>query len=927
MNTNRGADTFPLNCIMDVKTGEPVCPLRNVEINAVLDTFVSEVTLTQNYLNTSGQTIEALYTFPVPHDAQVTGFTCRISGDRIQGEFREKEEAFREYDRAVRKGDSAFLFESHRPDIFQVSLGNIAAGETVSITISYLEDVKIIDRELRWSIPTVVAPRYIPGNKTGPKTRLKTGLKTGPGTADPTDLVPDADYITPAVGKTDYTLKIKAVLKGIKGLKKVSSPSHPVEVGINGEDVTVTLSKENEPLDSDFIITAQLADRSRNGFITAAGSNGMFGSASFCPDLSDHLKKPGACEYIFLIDVSGSMGGEKLEQAKRALSISLRNLLEGDWFNIIAFESSYSYLSNESLPYSKSTLESADKWISALTEMGGTEIYEPLRFVLERSKGIKGLERVVFLFTDGQVGNENQIVSLVRSNGVSLQLYPFGIDTAVNRFFIDGLAKAGNGVPEYIYPGERIEDKVIRQFSRIHQPYLTHLSVTGKAGRELETVPPLPARLFDSEAFSFMIRTDKGEMQDVLRICGDVGDKRLEFELKGEDTGDERLLGLKWAKGRITELESQMNSTYERRNDLVRKEIIDLSIKYSVLSTLTSLVAVYTRKTKAVGAPQTVVVPVAAPRGWTMPIAQDKAFAFAPLCVTESCMRSYQDENDGISGMKYDRDVSGSTEIPTFPGKRRSVPGRSGFGGTIRMRTEKSTYPSTTQALDHKAGAGATEAGTTCINAGLHEMTDIKASLHEMIITAAQLQDAAGSFGTGEDAILRTSCFIIGMLLLDEEWKPYRIQLIKAGEALLKALAGNDHIVADAQTAAISATQTGSWTQTDSWTRTDSPAQSANPEGSASLPLAAAALAMLTGAGLLRYDTKTSSLEEVVKSLPGNASGLFNAILSGDPEQLPDADRSILVAVGSIPEPGADKKSRAADYLQAVINNAIIDSF
>jgi hypothetical protein len=423
-------------------------------------------------------------------------------------------------------------------------------------------------------------------------------------------------------------------------------------------------------------------------------------------------------------------------------------------------------------------------------------------------------------------------------------------------------------MPEYIYPGERIEDKVIRQFSRIHQPYLADLTVTGEDGRELETVPSLPARLYDSETFSFIVRADMGDIKDTVRLVGKVGDERLKFEIKGENTGDERLLGLKWAKGRITELESQMNGTYERRNDLVRKEIIELSIKYSVLSTLTSLVAVYNRKTKIAGAPQTIVVPVAAPRGWTMPLAPDKAFAGANFCVTEACMRSYQDEEDGLSSIPYAPDESEPIEIPSFLRKGRSASNRSGLSRTMRLRAEKASYSCASEVMDSKADAGATVSKTGSITAGLHEM----------IITAAQLQDAAGSFGTGGDAVLRTSCFIIGMLLLEEEWKPYRIQLMKAGEALLKTLTGNDRSAADEDVSS----------------------------------LAAAALAMLTDKGLLRQDAKISTLESVINGLPGDAAGLFNAVLSGDTGRLPYADRSI-------PAANTDKKARAARYLQAVI--------
>lgn len=849
-------DLYYSNCITDKKTGKAVCPLKNVEISAFIDASVAEVTLTQNYINTSHHSIEALYTFPVPHDAQVTGFKCRMGSEEVTGEFREKEEAFREYDNAVQKGDSAFLLESRRPDIFQISLGNIAAGETASVVISYLEDVKISDRELRWSLPTVVAPRYIPGNKTG--------CKTGPGTADPTDQVPDADYITPPVGDATYTLKIKAVLKGINGLKKVSSPSHPADVGFNGPDVTVTLARENEPLDRDFIISAQLEQDNMDSFVISGGSGEMFGSVSFCPDLSGYYRKPVPCEYVFLIDISGSMGGEKLKQAKRALAISLRNLFEGDYFNIVAFESSYRCFANKSLPYSQSALESADKWISSLTEMGGTEIYEPLKFVLEKHV-TEGLEKVVFLFTDGQVGNENQIISLAAKHSMSLKLYPFGIDTAVNRYFIDRLARSCNGMPEYIYPGERIEDKVIRQFSRVHQPYLVNLSVTGGDGRLLEAVPALPARLYDSEGLSFTFRSESGGMPDKIKIRGSIGEETLQFEIEGGKTGDERLLSLKWAKDRIMELESMLHGGNERRNELIRKEITQLSLKYSVLSTLTSLVAVYTRKTKAAGLPQTVVVPVAAPRDWTMPLEPNNAYSFAPMCVTEACMRSYPQDM---------LDDSKSPAIPPFLKKGRTASSRSGHIRLLRKPAEKPVYSVMPEALDEGMGSDMLSI----------KSVDAKENLHEMILRAAQLQNAAGAFGNEDEAVLKTSCFIIGMLLSGEEWKPYRLQLIKARDALMKLLSDTDGHISGLQTDSLFA-------------------------------IAAAALAMFIDSGLLRHDREISVLKGIVNGLPGVAADLFNAVLSGSTDKIPDPD-------GGVPSGNIGNKERAARYLHAVINQS-----
>lgn len=766
-------------CVIDRKTGKSACPLQNAEISVVIGSTIAEVTLVQNYINTGNGNIEALYTFPLPHNAQVISFNGKIGENEVRGEFREKEEAFKEYDDAVRRGDSAFLLESHRPDIFKISLGNIVPGEKASITISYMEDVKIIDNELRWVLPTVVAPRYIPGDKSG--------TKTGMGTMMPTDRVPDADYITPPMGDTAYTLKIRAVLSGLNEIKMVSSPSHPVEVLFKGNDVIVSLAKETELLDSDFILSVFLDADEKSSYVTAAdrgseasGSYGQgdktfetagetvdvsnqagqvteaYGSARLMIEIDDAQEKQNHYEYTFMIDISGSMTGEKLDQAKRAMVISLRNLLEGDYFNIVAFESNFSCFSKEAVPYSQQNLEKADSWIAALTELGGTEIYRPLRVVLEDN--VYDLERVVLLFTDGQVGNENEIIALVKKHNRSLQFFPFGIDTAVNKHFIDSLAEAGNGMPEYIYPGERIEDKVIRQFSRVHQLYLANPAASGKDGTELETIPPMPARIYGSEVYSFVMRSEKLSVLEEIKICGKIEGKNTEIVLKSNVTDDARLLALKWAKGKIKLLEGQLGSDNLRRNSLVKQEIINLSIKYSLLSTLTSLVAVHKRMVKGTGLPETIVVPVQKPRGWDMfDEPSDVKHYMARSVVTEASMRSYS----------Y-MDASDDPEMPGFLRNKNS--NRSGAA-----RIERKGRLSERNVLDMS------------LHTSMPAFIPKLPSLQDIIRNAAQSQNADGAFGAGSEMNRRTAFFVIGMLLTGKEWRPYRIQIMKAGEALLKS--------------------------------------------------------------------------------------------------------------------------------------------
>ena len=168
--------------------GKPVgIPLKGVRIHGDICGLYGELSVEQFYVNDGTKDLEVIYTFPMPDKAVISQFSARVGDRTITGEIREKEEAFKIYDQALRKGNSAFLLEQFRPNIFQVSLGRVLPGEEVRIKIVYLETISYQDGEIRISIPTLVAPRYIPGS------RIKE--KKGMGWSNPTDRVPDADFI------------------------------------------------------------------------------------------------------------------------------------------------------------------------------------------------------------------------------------------------------------------------------------------------------------------------------------------------------------------------------------------------------------------------------------------------------------------------------------------------------------------------------------------------------------------------------------------------------------------------------------------------------------------------------------------------------------------------------------------------------------
>lgn len=700
--------------IINPSTKKLVCPLQNVEVRATLDSNIAKVKVIQNYHYTGPNNIEAIYTFPIVHNAQVVGFIVRNGDKEIIGEFKEKEEAFKEYDEAIRKGDSAYLLESHRPDIFQVSLGNIISGESISIEITYIEDLDRVDNEIRWNFPTVLAPRY---------------------KSDPSIIVGE-------ITDTNYTLDMDIRLIHKEEIKKISSSSHPIEI-LNEKSTIIKLANKNQALDSDFILNISLNNEVTNSLVVGENSYGeVFAALSFTPEIPYIDNKDVVNEYIFLIDISGSMDGEKLKQAKRALNLSLRNISEGSSFNIIAFESDYYPFSQEMVVYNQANLNKAEKWIRELKSLGGTEIYEPLEFALEKISGKENTQRIVFLFTDGQVGNEDEIIHLVSKHKKDTIMYPFGIDTAVNKYFIDGLAKAGNGMAEYVYPGESIEDKVIRQFARTYQPYINKPRIVDNHGKEIEVYPVLPIRMYDGENYKIYFKADDSKDINSVTLIGEIDGEEKSYKIEKNSLLDGELLSLKWAKEYIRFLEEQLGGN-PRRAKLMKDDIINLSLKYKLMSTLTSLVAIYKREVKERGELETVVVPVNPPRLWS-----DNNF---------SSSISYQLKP--VESLVYESSLS--FEAPIF----------------FRKKTKMKSSKPVTRNL---------EIDQTDIQIDRNMITSKFDTVKETIMNTATKQNADGSFGRGFDVGAKTLNFLLGMTLYPKEASLYRMQILKALKILLR---------------------------------------------------------------------------------------------------------------------------------------------
>lgn len=585
-------------------------PLEGVAVEGELLGAHIHVRVRQSYMNKEAGAVESVYTFPLPTDGTLTAFRMECNGRVMEGVVQEREKAFRTYDDAVVAGHGAALLEQERQNVFTANVGNLLPGELTVIEVEYVQRVALDEGSMRVMIPTLVAPRYIP---SGPAT-----APTGHGTTPPNVRVPDADRITPPIGYTPYKVSLD-LLVDLGREVQMDSVSHKIAVRREGHALyRVSFANEEVALDRDIVLEIRGAGTEQLATVAAhKGAEGEgYVALSILPDLLQVKSSRFRTDVTFLIDTSGSMEGDSIEQAKEALRVCLRHLREGDRFNILAFESDYNAFSKSSVVFNQQMLERADKWVSKLQASGGTELLAPMTFAAQNMS-----DGVIVLLTDGQVGNENEILQSVLNAMKGRQpsrVYSFGIGTNVSDQLLKNLARETHGAVEFIFPGERIEHKVVAQFARAIAPRVTGLSVKFSGVELAEIAPAELPPLVDAEPWTIFGRYETGG-RGTATISGRAGGEEfvVEVPLNLPDRCEKPAIAKLWASERIRDFSSAKLDG--RRADAMKARIIELSTTHGVASQYTSFVVVEKRsgdRRAQGGTPDTRVVPVNAPAGW-----------------------------------------------------------------------------------------------------------------------------------------------------------------------------------------------------------------------------------------------------------------------------------------------------------------------
>jgi Ca-activated chloride channel family protein len=582
---------------------EPV-PLQGVSVDVDLTDFAARVTLTQRYRNVEDRAIEAVYTFPLDELAAVCGFEAIVGGVHYAGEIQMRDDAFRRYDDALQRGQGAFLLDEERPDVFVASVGNIPPGGEALIKITYATELVVDGEAVRFTLPTTVAPRYAPAED-----------RIGVGRPDAETLNPRREWTVP------YGLDLHVRIAMSGAIVRIESPSHPTSVEIDGRHATVRLAHTAAALDRDVVLLVEAKELQEPHVRIERDEHGRLAAAIAVRPQLDAAVAPA--EVIFVIDRSGSMEGSSIAEVRNALQLCLRSLVSGCRFNIVGFGSQYAALFDASRPYDDRSLAEASAHVQALdADLGGTEMLGALTFAFERP-AVQGLPRNIVILTDGQVTNTDAVVAEVASHAKDARVFTFGVGRGASAHLVRGLARAGRGLAEFIYPGERIEAKVMRQFNRLLSPAIGDVHVRWG---DLDATPvctDLPPVFGGERLVTYAFLADVRATTVEVSARGSRGDVAFQAPIDVANVSAGRTLAILAARRRIRELEEHAESLNQfgskqpgRTGDRRRDEIIRLSTTYGIVSRYTSFVAVEDREGAAATELALRRIPIALTSGW-----------------------------------------------------------------------------------------------------------------------------------------------------------------------------------------------------------------------------------------------------------------------------------------------------------------------
>jgi Ca-activated chloride channel family protein len=592
---------------------------------------IARVEVTQRFKNPHDEWLEGLYVFPLATTAAVDQMEMEVGDRIIRGEIQPRAAARATYESARATGRRASLVDQERPNLFTTSVANIPPHGEITIRISYLESIPWRDERYTLKLPLAITPRYTPGVEIDPGGPVPHAAATVTNEWLGTSATPER------VTAPSQQAAIEIALDPGVPLASLHSHHHPVSIE---EDAIgngrFRIVATHAAADRDFELSWQpvFAPDTQAAVYTEEFDGQTHALVMLVPPAMT-AGTPPPREVIFVIDTSGSMGGPSMHQARAALELGVARLGPRDRFNIIRFSNDASALFRESRIADPLARRQARGFIAALQASGGTEMRPALELAFATPADDALLRQIVFI-TDGSVGNEAELVALIERRLDDARLFTVGIGAAPNTWFMQEAAAAGRGSYTFIARAEQVGERMAELFRRLEHPALVGLELHWPGINRPDFATPLPRDLYSGDPLVLTARLDdETPSNGVLTLAGRDPQGAWVHQVPVVRLASESGIAKLWARERIAELSRRKRlGGYRVTSSELDDAILDLALRYGLVSELTSLVAVDATPARPAGAPGRLEqAPTAAPAGsaWARSAAFPATATRAPL--------------------------------------------------------------------------------------------------------------------------------------------------------------------------------------------------------------------------------------------------------------------------------------------------------
>ncbi len=572
----------PYFVVLSEHPGTDNLPLKETSASVNIVGVIADVTVKQVYINSGLNTLEAIYTFPLSTRAAVYGMQMKIGSRTVTAKIEEKKKARDDYEKAKTEGKRTSLLEQSRPNVFTMNVGNIAANDTITVELKYTELLIPEKGIYSFVYPTVVGPRY--SNKSKETASADDNFVSTPYTKE--GVMPAYRYginvqIHSGIPVQNVVCITHKTVVAYTDLYNATVMIDPAETNGGNRDVIINYSLQGDKIES--------------GVMLYENGDENFFMVMIQPPKKVLKEEIPPREYIFIVDVSGSMHGFPIDLSKKLLRNLILNLNPNDKFNVLLFSGATATMSPSSVDATIENFNKAVAFLDAERGYGGTELLPAMQVAYALPRTDPDLSRSFVIVTDGYVSIEKETFDYIRNNTGNTNFFSFGIGSSVNRYLMEGMAFMGGGEAMIVTKPEFADEQAEKFRNYINTPVLTQIK-TDFGNFSAYDVQPSSSPDMLAERPIIIFGKYTGSPTGIITVKGKAGRNtyKQSFDLSQvKPLKTNSALRYLWAREKIKLLDYyDSDNGYSNSGDKSEGEILALGLKYNLMTNYTSFIAI-----------------------------------------------------------------------------------------------------------------------------------------------------------------------------------------------------------------------------------------------------------------------------------------------------------------------------------------------